>query len=116
MKNYSDDEIKKLNDEYSRLINKYQNLSWIDFAEKINSLQHPDKIEFQGMMLREIFIFYYGNYWYYQNKLSSSDKEFRKIIFDTVETLPKDYYYWWSVYYFFANDRKNLEKTLDKYF
>lgn len=51
MKNYSDDEIKKLNDEYSRLINKYQNLSWIDFAEKINSMNHPDKIEFQSMMI-----------------------------------------------------------------
>lgn len=116
LKNYSDDEIKKLNDEYSRLINKYQNLSWIDFAEKINSLQHPDKIEFQSMMITEIIGRFYSGYWFYNEKLSSSDKEFRQIIFDTVETFPKDYYYWWSVYYFFADDKKNLEKTLDKYF
>ena len=116
MKNYSDDEIKKLNEEYNKLINKYQNLSWIDFAEKINSMNHPDKIEFQSMMITEIIGRFYSGYWFYNEKLSASDKELRQIIFDTVKTFPKDRYYYWSVYYFFEDDRKNLEKTLDKFF
>lgn len=116
MKTYTDEEIKKLNEEYNKLIDKYQNLSWADFAEKINSLQHPDKIEFQSMMITEIIGRFYSGYWFYNEKLSASDKEFRKIILDTVKTFPKDRYYYWSVYYFFEDDRKNLEKTLDTYF
>ena len=116
MKTYTDDEIQKLNEEYYKLIDKYQNLSWTDFAEKINSINHPDKIEFQSMMITEIINKFYSGYWLYTEKLSSFDKELRQIIFDTVKTFPKDRYYYWSVYYFFADDRKNLEKTLDKYF
>ena len=106
MKIYSDDEIKKLNEEYNKLIDKYQNLSWTNFAKKINSMNHPDKIEFQSMMINEIIGRFYSGYWFYNEKLSSSDKEFRQIIFDTVETFPKDYYYWWIVYYFFLTIRK----------
>ena len=116
MKTYTDDEIKKLNEEYYKLIDKYQNLSWIDFAEKINSINHPDKIFFQRNMLEEIFNKFYSGYWLYTKKLSSSDKELRQIIFDTIKTFPKDNHYWWSVYYFFADDRKNLDKTLDNFF
>lgn len=114
MKSYSDDEIKKLNEEYYNLMP--EGISWKDFAEKINFLCHPDKLYFQSRLLIDIVDNFYAGYWYYANKLSSSDKEFRQIILDTVETLPKNIYYWWSVYYFFSDDRKNLEKTLDKLF
>ena len=115
MKNYSEEEIQKLNAEYYKLVDEYQNFSWTDFAKKINSLLHSDKIMFQSMMLQEILNLYSG-YWFYNDKLSALDKELRQIIFDTVKTFTKNNFIWWSVYYFFADDRKNLEKTLEKYF
>jgi len=114
LKSYSYDEIKKLNDEYYNLMP--EGISWKDFAEKINSIQHPDKRYFQSKLLTDIVNNFYSGYWYYPNKLSSSDKELRQIFFDTVKTLSKDNYYLWSIYYFFADDKKNLEKTLDKHF
>ena len=106
MKNYSEEEIKKLDEEYNKISDKYLNLSLVDFAKKINSLRHHNKIEFQSMMLQEILNEFFSGYWFYNNKLSTFDKELRQIIFDTVESMPKDIYYWWCVYYFFADDRK----------
>ena len=113
MKEYSDAEIKKLDAEYYDLAGA-GDLGWKNFAAKINSLKHADKIYFQLKMLDEVTESYGAKNFYYPEKLNSYDKEMRQIIFYTVETLPKEYYFYWCVYYFFKGDKKNLEKSLDK--
>jgi len=114
---YSDEEIKKLNEEYYNLI-PVDGISWQNFAEKLNSLQieQKNKIYFQRKILDDALNQYCGQYLYYPKKGNEFCSELKKIILNTIKLLPKDYYFWWSVYYFFKNDKKNLEKTLDKYF
>ena len=90
MKEYSDAEIKKLDAEYTDLAGTGDE-SWKNFAAKINSLKHADKIYFQLKMLNAVADSYCAGFPYYSQKLNSYDKEMRQIIFVTVETLPKDY-------------------------
>ena len=115
MKNYSEEEIKKLDEEYQKILDKNPDISWYDFAKKINSMNHSDKIYFQTKMLGEFMnIEFCGITTHYDEKFSFNN-ECRYIIFNTIEMLPKDCYYWWGVYYFFKNDKKNLIKFIDTY-
>lgn len=116
MKNYSDEEIKKLEEEYQKILDENPNMSWKDFAKKINSLHHKDKIYFQTKMLGEFFNFEFcGITTHYDENFSIDDEADSYIIFNTIELLPKDSYYWWGIYYFFKNDKKNLIKCIDNY-
>ena len=116
MKNYSEEEIKKLDEEYDDLLEKYGHLSLVDFAEKVNSLIHPDKIYFQRKILNVDLHEYCRGYYVYDEKDSDFYGGLKKIILKTIKYLPEDYYFWLNVYYFFKNDKKNLEKTFEKYF
>ena len=114
MQEYSDEEIKKLDEEYFGFIP--EGISWQDFAKKINSLNHKNKIYFQRKMLDDALNQYCGNYFYYPAKDNEFCSGLKKIILETIKLLPKDYDFWWEVYYFFKGDYKNLEKLLDNAF
>lgn len=115
MKIYNEEETKKLDEEYQKMVNENPNMSWKDFAKKINSMNHPDKIFFQQNIIGEfIFNSFCGSTNHYDEKFSLDD-EAKYIIFDTIEMLPQEYYYWWRIYYFFKNDKKNLMKFVDSF-
>jgi len=114
---YSNEEIKKLDEDYDNLI-PVDGISWQDFAAKINSLkiEQKNKIYFQCKVLDDALHQYCGQYLYYPKKDNEFCSGLKKIILETTELLPKDYNFGWCVYYYFKNDKKNLEKTLDEYF
>ena len=114
MQEYSDEEIKKLDEEYYALLEKNLHLSFKDFAAKINSLkiEQKNKIYFQRKMLNDYLGFFCGTYVYYSTKQDISNDEDAEGIFKTIELLPKDYDFWWEVYYFFKGDYKNLNLQL----
>ena len=116
MKEYSDEDIKKLDEEYYALKEKNLNLSFANFAKKINSLDHEDKIYFQRKMLNDYLDYYCKGYFEYGKKSCQIDKEACQIISGTVKTFSQESTFWFCVYYYFNDDKKNLEICLDKFF
>ena len=116
MKIYSEEKTRKLDEEYQKIKDENPDIIWVDFAKKINSMNHPDRNFFQRKMLNEVLHQYCAGYYIYAEKDSQIYSEMKSVILNTIKLLPKDYYFWWNVYYFFTCDRKNFEKNLDEYF
>ena len=111
MKIYSEEEIKKLDIEYNNLI-PIEGIIWKEFAKKVNSINHKDKIYFQRKMVDDALNQYCAGYYIYPEKDNDFYSGLKKIILNTIEHFPKEYYFWWCVYYYFLSDKKNLEKSL----
>ena len=114
MKKYSDEEIKKLEEEYQKISDENLDMSWYDFAKKVNSLNHKDKKFFQQTMLSDFLSDFCGSSTHYAEKFSIYAED-QYIIFNTIELLPKEHYYWWAIYYFFKGDKNNLIKFVEQY-
>ena len=116
--NFTQDELDKLDEQYQKFVDENQNLSWEQFAEKINLLpvHHKRKNYFRQKFCGEFLGYYCGGWTHYPKKISSFDKSQREIFCDVVKHLPQSHYYLWSVYHFFNGDYENCELCLEKIF
>lgn len=118
LKNFNDDEIKRLDEQYQKLLAEDADLTWEDFAKKIDSLpvHHRRKNYFRQRLCDEFLGYYCGGWTHYPKKFSSFDKSQRKIFCDIVKHLPQSHYYLWSVYHFFNGDYEDCELCLENFF
>lgn len=115
---FTQEELDKLNEQYQKFCDENQNISWEDFAEKINSLpvRQDEKNYFRQSFCGEFLDYYCARWIRYSKRLSAYDKDQRKLFCDTVEKMPKSYLYLWSICHFFNGDYKNVEHCLDEFF
>ena len=113
--NFTQDELDKLDEQYQKLVDENQNISWIDLAKKL-PVRQDKKNYFRDRFCSDMLYEYCAGWSIYSKRLSAYDKDWRQFICETVEKLPKNHHYLWGVYHFFNGDYKNVERCLNEWF